>query len=139
MKEEDIGYMIKRLDRRLKARADQTFLESDLTYAQVRVLKIIWEHGGQLTQKEIEDVLKVSHPTVVGLVGRLEKSGYVSCHVDPADRRNKIVCGTDRSTAHREWHEARMRETERLLTAGFSEEELTRLRDMLRRLYQNME
>ena len=95
MKDTDIGHMLKQLESKLHTRANATFSKSELTYSQVRVLKIIWKHGGQVTQKEIEKELKVSHPTIVGIVRRLEKSGYVNCHVDPDDRRNKLVCGIE--------------------------------------------
>lgn len=139
MKDTDIGYMVKQLESKLHTIADAAFGESELTYAQVRVLKILWKHGGQAAQKVIETELKVSHPTVVGIVSRLEKSGYVSCHTDPGDRRNKIVCATRLALKHRQWHDARMTETEQRLTAGFSREELETLREMLRRLYRNIE
>ena len=139
MKDTDIGHMLKQLESKLHTRANATFSKSELTYSQVRVLKIIWKHGGQVTQKEIEKELKVSHPPIVGIVRRLEKSGYVNCHVDPDDRRNKLVCGTERALKHRKWHDARIRETEKQLTEGFSSQELQTLREMLKRLYKNIE
>lgn len=131
--------MIKCLDQRLKTRADESVRDSHLTYAQIRVLKVIWEHGGQATQKEIEDALGVTHPTVVGLVKRLEKNDYVSCHTDPVDRRYKIVCGTALAMEHRAWHDARIRQTEELLTRGLSEEEIAQLKRLLRHIYKNVE
>lgn len=139
MQNTDIGYMIKCLDHRLRAQADANMAEGGLTYVQVRVLKIIWEHGGEVTQRRIEAELNVSHPTVVGIVDRLGKNGYVDCRTDPSDHRNKLVRATEKARQHREWHDAQVKKTEHRITAGFSPEELEILRAMLTRLYANLE
>ena len=44
-----------------------------------------------------------------------------------------------RALKHRKWHDARIRETEKQLTEGFSSQELQTLREMLKRLYKNIE
>ena len=41
--------------------------------------------------KELEEKLGVAHPTVVGLVKRLEKNDYVRSVVDENDKRKKII------------------------------------------------
>ena len=44
-----------------------------------------------MSQKELEEKLEVAHPTVVGLVKRLEKNDYVRSVVDENDKRKKII------------------------------------------------
>lgn len=80
----DIGMLLKQINDKLKIIADNSLKESGLTISQTRVMQIIHEKGGEVTQKEIEKHLQVSHPTVVGIVSRLEKNGYLSCRVDEA-------------------------------------------------------
>ncbi|MDD6451089.1 MAG: MarR family transcriptional regulator, partial [Lachnospiraceae bacterium] len=72
-----------------------------LTFSQAHVLKTLYVNQGQATQKEIEKQLGVSHPTVSGLIHRLEKNGYVTSEIDKRDKRNRIVTLTDRAMEHR--------------------------------------
>ena len=88
---DDLGYLIKQISDKMRANADAVFRKHGLTYSQVHVLSFVQACGGSATQKEIEIYLDVSHPTIVGLVSRLEKSGFVTSHVDENNRRNKIV------------------------------------------------
>lgn len=136
---DDVGYMLKQLNDRLHVQADANLKECGLTFSQVRVLKVLRKNGGQVPQKVIEETLQVAHPTVVGIVSRLEKNGFVSCHMDPADRRNKIVCETEKALENHRKHKKQMQEVEARLLDGFSEEEIRELKRMLRHLYQNME
>ena len=136
---DDVGFMLKKLNDRLHAQADANFKECGLTFSQVRVLKVLRKNGGQASQKVIEEELSVAHPTVVGIVSRLEKNGFVSCYMDPADRRNKIVCETERALENHRKHKRQIMEVEERLLAGLSEEEIRELKRLLRHLYQNIE
>ena len=93
---EHIGYFFKRIDNRLKSNADAELGKHGLTFAQSRIIRFLAERGGQTTQKEIEDYAHVSHPTIVGIVTRMEQSGFLSTCTDPSDKRNKVVRLTDR-------------------------------------------
>lgn len=83
---------------------------------------------GQATQKEIEVFLDVSHPTVVGVVSRMEQNGYVVCWMDE-DRRNKNVKLTAQANAVGADKERHMADKERELLAPLSEEDAQRLKD----------
>ena len=86
----DVGYLIKRIHDKLAVRADAELKQYHLTMSQGRVFLYLSSRGGQATQKEIETFLGVAHPTVVGLVSRMEQSGYVTCW-PCEDGRNKNV------------------------------------------------
>lgn len=139
MSQENIGYLLKQLSDRLSAVADASLREHGLTFSQLRVLEFIHRQGGEVTQKEIEDFLAVAHPTVVGLVCRLEKKGFLRCRVDETDRRNKRVSLSESAYALQEIMMQERLEMEAHLSKGFSQEELAQLRIFFRRLYQNME
>ena len=79
MLKNDVGYLIKSINDKLKVRADAELKKYHLTMSQSRVLIYLRSRGGQATQKEIETFLDVAHPTVVGLVSRMEQNGYVTC------------------------------------------------------------
>lgn len=111
----------------MKVSADASFKEKDLTFAQARVLEYVISKGGNTTQKSIEDYLEVSHPTVVGIVSRMEKSGYLVCHVDKEDKRNKIVETTERAVCVSQELETGKAAQEEKLLKGLTKEEIETL------------
>lgn len=122
-----IGYLLKLITDKMKVSADASFKEKDLTFAQARVLEYVISKGGNTTQKSIEDYLEVSHPTVVGIVSRMEKSGYLVCHVDKEDKRNKIVETTERAVCVSQELETGKTAQEEKLLKGLTKEEIETL------------
>lgn len=95
-----IGFLIKNIDDKLKAKANANLKEHGLTIAQGRVLSILAESkGADTTQKDLEEALGVSHPTMAGIISRMEAGGFVVCHQDTNDKRNKIVMMTEKAVA----------------------------------------
>ena len=139
MEEKDIGYLIKNINDKLKVKADADLKHSNLTLAQSRVLAFLDSRGGQATQKEIEVYLEVSHPTVVGIISRMEKNGHLRCWVDETDKRNKIVALTEQAKALGEEMEQRILANEKMLLASLSEADIKKLKQMLLIIYNNLE
>lgn len=135
----DIGPLIKMLNDKLKASADASLKESGLTFSQTIVMEFVHKQGGQTTQKEVEEHMGVAHPTVVGIISRLEKNGFLTCGMDESNRRNKIVRETDKALKMSKKMQSDRTKTERRLTKGLSDEELGELRRMLLKIYQNIE
>lgn len=135
----NIGPLIKRLNDKLKASADASLKEHDLTFSQTLVLKFLRSQGGQTTQKEIEEHMQIAHPTVVGIISRLEKNGFIVCFMDGKNRRNKIVHETDKARNLNSIMDTGIREMEQKLTNGLSDSELAELQRMLTILYKNIE
>lgn len=134
-----IGYLLKQITDKIKISADASFKERHLTLAQARVLQYVISRGGNTTQKDIEDYLDVSHPTVVGIVSRMEKNGYLICHMDSEDRRNKIVEATEPAFfIAQELEEGRIAQEEKLLR-GLTEKEVEELHRMLQVIRKNVE
>ena len=99
MEQFQIGCLLKMITDKIKMRADADLAQQGLTLTQSRVLGYLDRSGGQATQKEIEGFLQVSHPTVAGIINRMEQNGFVRCRLDPADKRSKIVSQTERAAA----------------------------------------
>lgn len=130
MLKKDVGYLIKSINDKLKVRVDAELKQYHLTMSQSRVLVYLRSRGGQATQKEIETFLDVAHPTVVGLVSRMEQNGYVTfwpCE----DGRNKYVKLTPQAEAIDKDMQENMHINEEMLLAPLSPEERERLRDLL--------
>ena len=126
----DVGYLIKSINDKLRVRADAELKQYHLTMSQSRVLVYLRSQGGQATQKEIETFLDVAHPTVVGLVSRMEQNGYVTCW-PCEDGRNKNVKLTEQAEAIDKDMQEHMHANEEMLLAPLSPEERERLRDLL--------
>lgn len=126
----DVGYLIKRINDKLAVRADAELKQFNLTMSQCRVFLYLSSRGGQATQKEIETFLDVAHPTVVGLVSRMEQNGYVTCW-PCEDGRNKYVKLTPQAEAIDRDMQENMHANEEMLLAPLSPEERERLRDLL--------
>lgn len=73
--------------------SDRFFSQFGLTDAQFNILMILKEQGSAgLSQQELSEHLIVTKSNVVGLIDRLERSGYVKRMSHPSDRRfNQIV------------------------------------------------
>ncbi|MGN1084802.1 MAG: MarR family winged helix-turn-helix transcriptional regulator [Lachnospiraceae bacterium] len=139
MVKKDIGYFIKNINDKLKARADADLKRYNLTFAQSRVLAFLNSKGGKATQKEIELFLEVSHPTVVGIVSRMEQNGHVISRLDETDKRNKIVKLTEQAKAIGIDLERNIFTNEQKMLATLSDEDIAQLKRMLTVIYQNLE
>lgn len=138
MPNKDVGYLIKSINDKLKVKADAELKRYNLTFTQSRVFAYLQEKGGQSTQKEIEVFLGVSHPTVVGIVSRMEQSGYLTCRQDE-DKRNKNVKLTPKAQALGMDMEQHVLENERHLLAPLNEAEAAQLKQFLIQIYNHLE
>lgn len=130
MLKNDVGYLIKSINDKLKVRADAELKQYHLTMSQSRVLVYLRSRGGQATQKEIETFLDVAHPTIVGLVSRMKQNGYVTCW-PCEDGRNKYVKLTPQAEVIDKDMQENMHANEEMLLAPLSPEDRERLRDLL--------
>lgn len=137
--DKDIGYLIKNINDKLKVKADNQLKEYDLTITQSRVFAFLESKNGLATQKEIEVFLEVSHPTVVGIVSRMEKKGYLRTWIDEEDKRNKMVQLTEKTSGIGKDLEEDMKETEKMLLSPLSSEEVKSLREMLIKIYKHLD
>ncbi len=73
--------------------SDRFFSRFRLTDVQFNILMILKEHRSEgLSQQQLSEHLIVTKSNVVGLIDRLERSGYVTREAHPSDRRfNQIV------------------------------------------------
>ena len=137
MLKSDVGYLIKSINDKLTVRVDAELKQFNLTMSQCRVFLYLSSRGGQGTQKEIETFLGVSHPTVVGLVSRMEQNGYVTCW-PCEDGRNKNVKLTPKAEDIDKDMRKNMQTNEQKLLEPLSPEESEKLRDLLLKVVQHL-
>ena len=137
MMKSDVGYLIKSINDKLTVKVDAELKQFNLTMSQGRVFLYLSSRGGQGTQKEIETFLGVSHPTVVGLVSRMEQNGYVMCW-PCEDGRNKNVKLTPKAEDIDKDMKKNMQANEQKLLEPLSPEESEKLRDLLLKVVQHL-
>ena len=137
MLKSDVGYLIKRINDKLTVKVDAELKQFNLTTSQCRVFLYLSSRGGQGTQKEIETFLGVSHPTVVGLVSRMEQNGYVMCW-PCEDGRNKNVKLTPKAEDIDKEMKKNKQVNEQKLLEPLSLEESEKLRDLLLKVIQHL-
>ena len=135
----DIGFLLKVIHENVERHANQIFKPVDLTSSQVRVLKFLRERGEEkTTQKEIQEYLQVSHPTVVGIVQRLELKGFVRTEFDGADKRRKYVYRTQKENELFEQMKNSRNIIGQLITKDMTAQQLKQLRELLQLVYENV-
>lgn len=127
----DIGYLLKNINDKLAAHGNEDMAKFGITFRQSSVLAILQAAGGEMTQKELECSLEVSHPTVVGLVRRMQKQGFLETRSDESDRRNKIVTLTEKARSVGKQMDGAVREHNRKMLAGLTEEQIDSLYELL--------
>ncbi len=65
--------------------------EMELTAAQGQILGYLAHRSSAPCFRDIEEDFHLSHPTVSGLLSRLEKKGFIAFYPDEADRRCKRI------------------------------------------------
>ncbi len=137
--EQRIGYMFKLINDKLKVSADEDLKKHGITLSQSHVLAFLTSRGNQATQKEIEDFLEVSHPTVVGLVSRMEKKGFLVTWTYKADKRNKIVSLTDKAISVSEDMRSVVEAKDKALLNSLTQQQIEDLINTLNIIYKNLE
>lgn len=84
---EEIALIGPRIGRRILL---DIFQSSDISHSQLCVIMML-VHNGPSRSSDIGKELKVAAPTATGIIGRLEKAGYVARVMDKGDRRAVIV------------------------------------------------
>ena len=132
------GRTFRRLDCAMRQSMDQALSSMDLTFSQGYIMGYLAHSEQPLCAKDIEDRFHLSHPTVSGLLSRLEKKEFIALRPDPEDRRRKLVYILPKGKQCNETMHAVIRDGEERLLTGFSQEEREQFQQYLLRALQNV-
>ena len=112
--------------------------EMDLTSAQGHIMGYLSHSTTPLCPRDIEEAFHLSHPTVSGLLSRLEKKGFVELRTDQQDRRCKRIYVLPKGKeCHEKMHQT-IESIENRLVSGFTPEEQQQFEVFLDRAIANM-
>ena len=121
---------------------DQTMTNAlasmDLTAAQGQIMAFITHRETAPCARDIEEALQLTHPTVSGLLSRLEKKGFVEFRPDEQDRRCKRIYILPKGQQCTETMHKTVQNIESRLVQGFTKEERTQFTALLDRAIANM-
>jgi MarR family transcriptional regulator, transcriptional regulator for hemolysin len=96
--ENSIGFIINRTGKMLIQAFDQELRKNfGITYGQWKIIIILVNNDDGLTQKEIADKLGLEGATLIPIIDKLEKDGFVVRKVDKNDRRNNRIFLTEKT------------------------------------------
>ena len=127
----------------LHSAADQAMTAAltsmDLTAAQGHILAFIIHRPQAPCARDIEEAFQLTHPTVSGILSRLEKKGFVEFRPDKNDRRCKRIFALAKGLeVHETMHQTILR-TEAELVKDFTSQEQELFAGLLLRAIQNLD
>jgi DNA-binding MarR family transcriptional regulator len=131
------GYLLNDTARLLRRRFEQKAGDYNITSAQWRAMAQLSRNDG-LTQVALAHLLEIEPMSVCRLVDRMEAGGFVTRQPDPADKRAKLVCLTEKSRALLDVIRVVALEVYEDAFSGFDEQERSRLVGELNRINANL-
>ena len=132
------GFLVRILHWCTHQSMDHALEKMDLTAAQGHIMAFLAHAEQPPCPRDIETEFKLSHPTVSGLLSRLEQKGFVELRTDPDDRRCKRIYVLEKGIqCHALMHKT-IQENERRMVEGFTPEEQALFADLLLRAIRNM-
>ena len=139
MQEERLALLFLRITNALKKDINSRMEQLGLTGSQCMVLEYINKSpNGTLTQKDIELHFDLKHPTVSGILKRLERNGFVLSSCNEDDRRYKNITMTEKAHAVMEKVKAGQAIREKIIAQGLSKQEIAALRETLNTVLDNL-
>ena len=130
------------LARVLHACADQAvttaLAQMDLTAAQGHVLGYITHRKEPPCPRDIEEAFQLSHPTVSGILSRLEQKDFIELRPDAQDRRCKRIYICSKGLELNELMHQTIATMEETMVQNFTDEEKTQFSNLLRRAIDNL-
>lgn len=143
-KEENIGYKLRLLHNQLHNRMEHKTEQGEcapegLTRMQRFTIGFLYRHSGEeIYQKHLETEFAISRATASNMLSVMERKGLIIREPVAHDARLKQIVLTERAKKLHRQIEEDIKETERLLTKGMSEEDRQQLHQYLDIMIQNM-
>ena len=129
-----IGYLIKQVFLMNQARLNTIFAEFDLTASQTFTLIYLFkahERGEQVHQKDIEDAMDISNPSVTGILNRMEHKGLIHRVASTKDARVKNIVVSEQALELDKILREKFKENEEELVTALNDEEIACMQSCL--------
>lgn len=127
----DCGMLLKQIHDATEKYANNKLREHGLTLSQMRCIQYIDDHGPSVPLKDLEHYFKVSQPTMVGIIKRLESKKLVYTIVSLKDARAKNAVLTEKGAKIVSKSLSESRQEEEQLLSSLSKPQADEFRNML--------
>ena len=110
----------------------------DLTAAQGHIMGYLAHRTTPPCPRDIEAEFQLSHPTVSGILSRLEQKGFIALRTDPEDRRCKRIYVLEKGLQCHDLIHQTIQRNEKRIVDGFTPEEQELFGQLLQRSITNM-
>ncbi len=134
------GYM-RAISNALSQGLQQQTEQLGLTSSQGMFLHHIWkrqQEGLETYAKDLEEFFYVKHPTVSGILQRMEAAGFISLRAKEGDKRCKAIVLTQKAMEAHDAIEQHLHRSEDRLLDGMTDEERSRFRELLQIAAKNL-
>ena len=135
--EQSVGCWLIRTSQAYERALNSELAPRGITFRQVQVLGWL-AYDEQLSQSELADRMHVEPPTLVGILDRMERDGWISRHDCATDRRKKLIRAE--SQAEPVWAEI-VQSAQRVRNRATSDMELEQvqaLKELLDKVLENL-
>ncbi len=132
------GHMIRILHWCTDQAMTSSLEKMDLTAAQGHLMGYLSRQARPPCPRDVEDAFQLSHPTVSGLLSRLEQKGFLQLLPDPDDRRCKRIHVRPRGLECQQTMHQTIAATEERMVQDFTPEEKEQFARLLQRAITNM-
>jgi len=135
--ENSVGYWVIQASHLYQQAVNEELLPHGITWRQSQVLGFLSLYG-PLSQADLAEHMRVEPPTLVGILDRMERDGWIRREADEHDRRRKVVHPTE--AAEPVWSKIAScaRRVRSKATRGLSAEQLATLKQLLTTIQQNL-
>jgi len=134
-----IGLILRTADKSLERALDSELRERcKLTGSQWKVIIVLAIREG-ISQKELADLISVESPTLVPIIDKMEKNGFLIRNPNQTDRRSNSIVLTKKSLDLVEGIVNTILDFRSMITKGISKENIDSARKALLKMTQNVD
>lgn len=136
--ENSVGFWICQASHALQRAFNEELAPQGITYRQCQVLGCLALEG-PLSQTDLAERMRIEPPTLVGILDRMERDGWIRRDADKHDRRKKLI--HPQRAAKPVWSKivACANRVRAKATHGLSPQELAQLKRLLNHVQENLE
>lgn len=135
-----IGKLIKQLHIALENNFNKFSKKYKLTSSQMDILIFLLHNENKIVnQRDIENFLSLSNPTIAGTLLRLEKKGFIIRKISSKDKRYKEIYLTDKSRELKGIIFKYIIDNDNKMFSNMSEEEKENLKNIITKILNNIQ
>ena len=141
MKERQGGFLISKIKQIGGRRFDKILQQKNIDAfngAQGKILYVLWQ-GGKMTATEISKKSGLAKTTLTAMLARMQEQGLIRTEENAKDKRSALVCMTEKAVALKDEYDGVTKEIEDIYYKGFTDEEIDRFENCLKRILKNLE